>query len=147
MARAVGIKANPLEIRSIINDCKLDHSVEINLIYIYGICKVSLSVSVYEIFAMKMHMIFILTFKMAEVKCKYVQSIYMSSHLMAMVTFPLPFTISDIFVNQINSQQFDPENEGPCERGEKRDLHQATGNVPFHIRVSSEFELHGNIHL
>ena len=41
---------------------------------------------------------------------------------MTIVTITLPFTISEIFANQIKRQKFDLENEDLCERGDKLDF-------------------------
>ena len=42
---------------------------------------------------------------------------------------------TEIFANKKKCQKFDLENESPCERGEKRNRHYSTGNIPFYIAV------------
>ena len=56
---------------------------------------------------------------------------YMTSYLMATVTFALSHTIYEIFTKQMKCQKFYLENEG--RGGEKRDLRHSTGNVRFCI--------------
>ena len=56
---------------------------------------------------------------------------YMTSYLIAIVMFALSFTVNEMFANQIKCKQFDVENDGQGQRGEKRDLYRSTGNVLF----------------
>ena len=72
----------------------------------------------------------------AKVKCKYVKQKLIHHFVI----------ISEIFANQIKCQKFYLANEGPCERAEKHDLQDSTGNVPFYIgSFFSEFEPPGKM--
>ena len=70
-------------------------------------------------FSIKIFMTVTFTFRMGQGQMYVsIESLYMTSYLIVIVTFPLPVTISEIIENKIKWQQFDLENEGPSEIGE-----------------------------
>ena len=102
---------------------------ENNWIYLWHL--LGSSVSVYEIFAIKMCMTFNLNVRMVKVKCKYVNRKLIHDFLFDGNT-NVSCTCHHFQFRDI-CQKFDLENEGPCEWKEKRDLHHLSRNVSFYI--------------